>query len=223
MCSTVNFVLLKSSWIDSIYLNKSRIKDCFLSHYHIYYRASANVWYRQAEIKCRLLWLLCMFLVLSSLSAFSIASHDLSLFFPLCLFHHVPLWLSIHLCVFIFVFSVPLMFAVILPCTCILVSFFSFLPLGGSVLIHILPIFLSSLAYFLFPHHFKLLVQFSSRAVVGLKAAQWHWAPILARQAVDVGSSPRSPTPRDPGWLTRLPIPLLCILCPARPLWVPAG
>lgn len=169
----------------------------------------------------------------SPLSAYSAASHGLSLLFPLSLFiiFH-PCCLSVTACPLTLVFP----FCLLCPCsiylicplssfyviTChILVSFLSFPFLPPAALSLFSSLFLFSLTYF--PHRFKLLVQFSSRAVVGLKAAQWHWVPVLARQAAGVASSPRPPLPRGLGWPTRLPIPPLCTLCPARPLWVPAG
>lgn len=65
---------------------------------------------------------------------------------------------------------------------------------------------------------FKLLVQFSSRAVVGLRAAQWHWALLLAHRTVDVGSSHRPPSPHARGWHTRLQVPPRCTLCLLRPV-----
>lgn len=94
----------------------------------------------------------------------------------------------------------------------------SFSPLGPPCLFlsFVSYIFCSSFCYF------KLLVQFSSRVVVGLKAAQRPWAPLLAHQAVDVGSSHRPHSPHGPGWHTGLRIPPQCTLCPARPLWDPA-
>lgn len=86
----------------------------------------------------------------------------------------------------------------------VLVSFCAFLPFpfpSFPYLCHVFSLF----------YRFKLLVHFSSRAVVGL-------APLLAHRAVDVGSSLGPPSPRVLGWPTRLQIPPLCTLCPARPL-----
>lgn len=86
------------------------------------------------------------------------------------------------------------------------------------------PFFLSCLTYLPTPFcRFKLLVQFPSRAVVGLMEAKLHWAAVLACQTADVGCSLRSPLLHALGWPTWQPVLPLCSLCSARPIWVPDG
>lgn len=142
------------------------------------------------------------------------ASHGLSLLFPSSLF-------SISIC-FVCLFFISAC-SLILSSICSMSSFITYYTMVYFLFL-ICFLLLSSLAYFLLSFcHFKLLVQFSSRAVVGLKATQWLSAPVRAPQAVVVGSFPRTLSPHGQGWPSRLPSHPLCTLCPASPLWPLVG
>lgn len=161
-----------------------------------------------------------LLLLLSLLSFLGTISHCLSLSLFI-IFHPSHLTLPFHLCLFFHsVFSVfcPSFGLSHLLCPSQITLVFS-LFFGGSLFFHFLVSSYMSSSSFCY---FKMLVQFSSRAVVGLKAARWCWAPVLAHQTVDVGSSHRPHSLHGPGLHTRLQIPPQCTLCQARPLGVPA-
>lgn len=123
----------------------------------------------------------CPYDCFSPLSAFSAASHGLSLLFPLSLIIFHPFCLSLinspltsHQCLFFHssMSSVSVFFI------CFLSSHITFWCLtfpssDDSVLVSFPFLFLCYIFCSSF-YCFKLLVPFSSRAVVGLKAAQWH-------------------------------------------------
>lgn len=123
-------------------------------------------------------WLCMLLLLLSPLSACGAASHGLSLLFPLSLFtiFH-PFCLSV--VTFPLVLVLPFcLFSLICPLSSVMSSHITFWCLsfpfsGGPVPVSFPFPFLSHIISSSF-YRFKLLVQFSSRAVVGLKAAQWH-------------------------------------------------
>lgn len=147
-------------------------------------------------------------------------SHSLSLFSPLSLFI-----LFLNFCLI----PISLVFVLFFVSLYFLFNFASYrcLYLSPLNVCFFLTLSLSSCQYFFFSYiifslfcHFKLLVQFSPRAVVWLKAAKRHQDPVQAHQAVDAGSSHRSHTPHGLGWDIRLHTLLKCTLCLVRLLRV---